>query len=120
MLHFMLTMLVEGPAFDIILNSGQGGGCESWSRLVLEYDPRSRVRAAGSMKLSMQRSQCTSAGREKPCMDDDVKVGCGLKNMTDESLRDHLVLQSKRLTTYAMVRAATGSSPMLVGALMTG
>ena len=50
----------------------------------------------------------------------DVKVGCVLKNMTDVSLRDHLVLQSKRLKTYAMVRdeamdvvqarAVTGSS----------
>ena len=48
-LHFMLTMLLEGPALDIILNSGQGEGYESWQRLVLEYDPRSRVRAAGSM-----------------------------------------------------------------------
>ena len=57
-------------------------------------------------------------------------IGCVLKNMTDESLRDHLVLQSKRLTTYAMVRdevmdavqarAAIGSSPMLVDALMDG
>ena len=60
--------------------------------------------------------------------DDDVKVGCVLKNMADESLRDHLVLQSKRLTTCAMVRdevmdvvqarAPTGSSPMLVDALV--
>ena len=50
--------------------------------------------------------------------------------MTDESLRDHLVLQSKRLTTYTMVRdevmdvvrarAGTGSSLMLVDALMNG
>ena len=52
------------------------------------------------------------------------------KNMADESLRDHLVLQSKRLTTYAMVRdevmdvgqvrGATGSSPVLVVGLTTG
>ena len=50
--------------------------------------------------------------------------------MTDESLRDDLVLQSKRLTTCAMVcdevmdvvqtRAPTGSSHMLVDALMKG
>ena len=61
-------MLVEGSAaLDIILNSGQAEGYESWRRLVLEYDLRS-------------------------------------KNMTDESLRDHLVLQRKRLTTSAMVR----------------
>ena len=50
--------------------------------------------------------------------------------MAYESLRDHLVQQSKRLTMHAMVRdevmdvvqarAATGSSPMLVDALMKG
>ena len=39
-------MLVEGLALDII---GQGEGSESGQRLVLEYDPRSLVRAAGSM-----------------------------------------------------------------------
>ena len=66
--------------------------------------------------------------RTSKAFDDDVKVGCVSKNITDESLRDHLVLRSKRLTTCAMVRdevmdvvqarAATGSSPMLVDALM--
>ena len=136
--HFMHMML----ALDIILNSGQGEGYETWRRLVLEYDPRSWVRAADSMmnilshpfisdtnsfeafdvKVSMYERRTSKA------IDDHVKVGCVLKNMTDESLRDHLVLQSKRLTTYAMIRdevmdvvqarAATGSSPMLVGALM--
>ena len=45
----VLAMLVEGPALDIILNSGQGECYESWRRLGLEYDPRSRVRAAGSI-----------------------------------------------------------------------
>ena len=64
--------------------------------------------------------------RTSKAIDDDVKVGYILKNMTDESLRDHLVLQS----TQAMVRdevmdvvqarVATGSSPMLVDALMKG
>ena len=48
-LHFMLAMLVEDPALDIILNSGQGEGYESWRRQVLEYDLPSWVRAAGSM-----------------------------------------------------------------------
>ena len=96
-LHFMLTMLVEGPALDIIMNIGQGEGDESWRRLVLEYDPRSRVRAAGSMmeilshlftsdtnsfeafdaKVSMLEHRTSNA------IDDDVKVGCVLKNMTD-------------------------------------
>ena len=62
--------------------------------------------------------------RTSKAIDDDVKVGCVLKNMIDESLRDHLMLQRKRLTTYAMVRDGvvdvaqardtTGSSPMLV------
>ena len=150
-LHLMLTMLVEGPPLDIILNSGHGEGYESWRRLVLEYNPRSMVRAAGSMMESLShlshgirsnasmQSLNARAEHVKGWMmmkknddddDDDVKVGCVLKNMTDESLRDHLVLQSKRLTTYAMVRdevmdavqarAAIGSSPMLVDALMDG
>ena len=49
-------------------------------------------------KVSMHERRTTKV------IDDDVKVGCVLKNMADESLRDHLVLQSKRHTTYAMVR----------------
>ena len=48
-LHLMLTMIVEGSALYIVLNAGHGEGYEAWRRLVLEFDPRSRVRAAGSM-----------------------------------------------------------------------
>ena len=33
-----------------------------------------------------------------------VNDGCVLKKMADESLKDHLVLKSKRFTTCAMVR----------------
>ena len=117
-LHFMLTMLVEGPALDTLLNSGQGEGCESWRRLVLEYDPCSRVRAAGSLMVILSHLftsvSCSCEAfdakvslherRTSEAVDDDVKVCCVLKNMSDESLRDHLMLQSKRLTTYVMVR----------------
>ena len=86
-LHLMLTMLVEGPPLDIILNSGHGEGYESWRRLVLEYNPRSMVRAAGSMmeslshlshgirsNASMQRSQCTSGARQRMDDDDDDEM----------------------------------------------
>ena len=38
---------MEGLALNII---GQGEGSESWQRLVLEYDPRSLVRAAGFIR----------------------------------------------------------------------
>ena len=97
--HFMLTMLVEGPALDIILNSGQGQGYESWWRLVLECDPRSRVRVAVSM-INIVSHPCTSdsssfeafdakVSDDEDDDDDDVKAGCVWKNMTDESLRDH-------------------------------
>ena len=76
---------------------------------------------ASDAKISMHE------GRTSKAIHDEVKVGCVLKIMADESLRDHLVLQSNRLTTYAMVRdevmdvvqarAVTGSLPMLVDAL---
>ena len=68
--------------------------------------------------------------RNKKVVDDDVKVGVVLTNMKDETLRNHFLLQSKRLTTYAMMRSevdeltqareATGSSPMQVDALWKG
>ena len=75
-------------------------------------------------KVSMHERRTTKV------IDDDVKVGCVLKKMADESLRDHLVLQSKRFTTCAMVRdeimhvvqagAVAGSLPILVDALTKG
>ena len=59
-----------------------------------------------------------------------VNDGCVLKKMADESLKDHLLLQSKRFTICALVRneirgvvqagAAAGSSPILVDALTKG
>ena len=93
----MLTMLVEGPALDVILNSGEGEGYESWRRLVPEYDPRSRVRAAGSVMEIPKHFFTSDASsfeavdaqvsvherRTSKANDGDVKVGCVLKNMTD-------------------------------------
>ena len=110
-LHIMLTMLVEGPAFDIILNSGQGEGCESWRQLVLEYDPRSRVRAAGSMKVILSHPFTVDsssfeafyakvsihARRTSKVIDDDVKVGCSLKNMAYKLSGDHLEQAARNL-----------------------
>ena len=138
-------MLVDGLALDIILNGGQGEGYESWRRLVLECDPRSRVHAASPVmeilshpftadSCSFEASDAKVSMHERRTTevidDDDVKVGCVLKNTADETLRHHLVTQSKLLTTYAMVRdeimgvvqarAATGSSPVLVDALPKG
>ncbi len=55
-------------------------------------------------------------------------MACGvvLKNMQDQTLRTHLVLHSKRLTTFQAIRdevvdirrtqLATGSTPMDIGA----
>ena len=143
-LHMMLTMLVEGPVLDIILNSSQGEGYESWRRLVLEYDPRSEMRTASSMMEILSHPFTADSSSFVPfdarismherrtlkVTDDDVKVGCVLKKHGERVIADHLVLQSKQLTTYAMVRdevvgvvqarAATGSSPMLVDALTKG
>ena len=53
-LHFILTIVVEELDLDIILNSGQGEGKGILAATgLLEYDPRSRVRAAGSMMDSL-------------------------------------------------------------------
>ena len=49
-LHFMLAMLVEGFALDIILNSGHGEVDESWRRLVLEFDPSFASRPQGRIR----------------------------------------------------------------------
>eukprot|EP00974_Lingulodinium_polyedra_P012702 1230845-Lingulodinium_polyedra.AAC.1 len=38
--------------------------------------------------------------RTTKVIDDDVKVGVVAKSMQDERMRDHLILQSKRRTTY--------------------
>ncbi len=79
---------------------------------------------AFEMKVKQHERSCNEV------VDDDVKVGVVLTNMKDETLRNHLLLQSKRLTTYAMMRSevdeltqareATGSGPMQVDALWKG
>merc|ERR1712194_313454 len=140
-LHYMLTQLLSGTPLDIALNVGEGEGLEAWRRMNLEYDPRASTRTAGGimeiLKHPFTAESASFETFEKLCraharrtgkqLEEEIKVGVVLSNMMDIDLKNHLVMQSKRLTTFvdvrsevadiARTRAATGAVPMMVDAI---
>ena len=140
-LHYLLVQLLAGTPLDMVLNAGAGEGAEAWRKLVAEYDSRAATRAAGSMmevlKHQFSSDISTFEAFEKLVkahnrrtikeLEDDVKVGVVMMNMQDAGIREHLILHSKRLTTFTEVReevadisrtrSATGVVPMLIDPL---
>ena len=49
-LHFPLMMPTTGKVLDVVGNAGESEGLETWKRLVLEFYPRAKLRAAGLMQ----------------------------------------------------------------------
>ena len=118
-LHFMLTQLVSGPAFDICVNAGLGEGVEAWRKLTAEYEPRVKSKTAGSLlsllKYPVEPTTGSFEAFDKMCsvheritgspLSDELKMGIVLANISDVDIRNHLVMHSTRVDTYGKVRA---------------
>ena len=106
----------------LILNGGQGEGYESWRPLVLEYDPRSRVRAAGSMMDLLSRILSLADSCSFEAFDAKVSIG-GRVTEGPLGVAEHAAscaMVRGEIMDVAQARAATGSSPMLVDAHTKG
>ena len=124
-LYTVLQSVCEGEPFDIVLNAGQGNGLEAWRRLHKRFDPstagRHRNILGAIIRPPRQKLENLSAALEaweervaryerkkdekgnRRVLADDIKVAA-VGGMVPEALEEHLVLNGKRLTTYASVR----------------
>ncbi len=142
-LHYVLTLTCLGDALDRVMNAGPGEGALAWRALVDEYDPRTALHASGAMcevlKHVFTADTSTFASFERKVLnyqrisgkvlDEDMKVGVVISNMSDSEIQKHLMMNTRKLKTYRAVcdevqdilhtRSATSAGP-LVDALAKG
>ena len=118
-LYHMLVMLCKESALTRVINAGHGNGLESWRQLVMFHEPASLVRHAGLLLellsfsfegdvaarlASFDREAAryeASSGEDFP---DNIRIGVVLRQLPEGGLRQHLILNSSRVTTWALLK----------------
>ena len=118
-LYYVLAMLVKGRALDIIQNSGPGEGVEAFKKLEETYHPKVASRFVGSLTLILSTRFSSDIESELELfeknirryeqesgktLDDEILLGVVINGLQDNSMRDHIIRNSSRLTTYQLVR----------------
>ena len=143
-LYYMLVMICKSSALTRVVNAGPGEGLEAWRSLVLYHEPSSQMRSAGlllellaydfegdvSGKLvAFERDIFRYEQSSKEKFPDSIKIGTLLRRLPEGPVRQHLLLNSARLTGWASMRdevenlrraqlaSASGPMPMDVSAL---
>ena len=143
-LYYILLMLCQGTALNIIVNAGELQGCIAWRRLHQRYEPKAKTRFAGQMlellswsfdgdlqgRLELfERHLARFENDSKEKMSDPIKIGIVLRQLTEGPLKQHLLMQSERLQLWpdfrdeiVNIRRAQASlhMPMDIGALNKG
>ena len=122
-LYYILSLLTDGEALDIVQNSPTNNGMEVWRRMVSRWEPRVPSRFRGMLqavlfpKWDIPGADVTQllTAWEKQVQDyeqqsgddisDAIKLGVVLHHLPDASLREHLLLNSQSYSTYTLMAA---------------
>ena len=122
-LYYILSLLTDAEALDIVQNSPVSNGLEVWRGIVARWEPKVPSRFRGMLqailfsKWDIPGSDVTQllTAWEKQVQDyeqqsgdkipDAIKLGVVLHHLPDTSLREHLLLNSRVYDTYALMAA---------------
>ena len=122
-LYYILSLLTDAEALDIVQNSPVSNGLEVWRRMVARWGPKVPSRFRGMLqailfpKWDIPGSDVTQllTAWEKQVQDceqqrgdkisDAIKLGVVLHHLPDTSLREHLLLNSRVCGTCALMAA---------------
>ena len=144
-LYYILVMLVKGRALDVVQNTGPGEGAEAMRRLEEMFHPRVASRFVGTLSLilntrfsgedleaeleAFEKTIRRYEQESSKSIDDEMLMGIIINGIQDNSIRDHVIRNASRLTSYQSVRAellemsrtsrvlAQMPSPMEIGAV---
>ena len=146
-LYYILVLICKAAALNMVINAGKGEGLVAWKRLCSHYEPGVRTRQVGLLvellafnfsgdiesrleefDRAISRYDERATGPEAR-LTDAIKVGVVIRNLEEGALRQHLLLNMARLSTWASFRAevaqirraqatlsVSGPVPMEVGA----
>ena len=118
-LYYVLVMLSSGAALDKCHNSGINEGFETWRNFVMEYEPRLKTRTVGllmqvlSYKFSgnlatrldgFERLVRDYESQSREAVTDATKIGVVMLGMEEPQIREHLIRNAARLTTWPIMR----------------
>ena len=144
-LYFVLIMQTKGEPLDIVVNAGNGEGLEAWRLLCLRYEPRVHSRQAGMLleilswdfsgdtmlRIEAMERRITEYEKGGDVLSDAIRIGIVMKNLPDGNVKQHLIMNSERLSQWTTFREevynikraqnaaqfGAGAVPMDVGAL---
>ena len=144
-LFYILVMIMRGQPLTMVTNVGTSEGFLAWEKLIEFYEPTVRTKQAGQLlgilswdfsgdlqhKIEQfDRTVSLYQARSLEVISDSMKIGIALRQMEEGSLRQHLLMNSSRLTTWKTFKseivdikrasAAVGAVPMDIGALGKG
>eukprot|EP00971_Amphidinium_carterae_P287740 5712331-Amphidinium_carterae.1 len=119
-LYYLLVLLLDSQALATVKPVTQGEGFVAWRALVDRFQPKRPGRFAGLLQdllhytfpvvsiesaldefeYGMSRYEQESGDR----ISDNIKLAILQRGMTDEQMRQHLVLHAGRLNTWAIAR----------------
>ena len=119
-LYYMLVMLCKTTALTRVVNAGPQEVSEAWRLLVQYHEPSSLTRSAGLLQELLNFSFEGEIAARLAQFDRDIdryekasgetfptniRIGVTLRMMPDGPLKQHLVLNSARLTTWEGLKA---------------
>ena len=118
-MYYILVMTTAGAALDKCHNAGVNEGFEAWRQFVMEWEPKLRTRYVGLLmnvlgyrfrddiptKLAaFERTLHDYENQSTKTVDDGIKIGVTMLGMEDMRVKEHLIRNSVRITSWNQMR----------------
>lgn len=118
--YYMLMTLCKSMALTQIINAGSQEGLEAWRMLVETHEPSSLTRSArllqelltsffeGDISVRIAQYDRDVDRNEKSgneVFPQNIRIGVALRMMPEGAMKQHLVLNSARLTSWVLMKS---------------
>ena len=118
-MYYILVMTTAGAALDKCHNAGVNEGFKAWRQFVMEWEPKLRTRNVGLLmnvlgyrfrddsptKLAaFERTIHDYEKQSTKTVDDDIKIGVTMLGMEYMRVKEHLIRNSVRITSWNQMR----------------
>ena len=118
-MYYILVMTTAGAAVDKCHNAGVNEGFEAWTQFVMEWEPKLRTKYVGLLmnvlgyrfrddiptKLAaFERTVRDYENQSTKTVDDDIKIRVTMLGMEDMRVKEHLIRNSVRITSWNQMR----------------
>ena len=117
-MYYILVMTTAGAALDKCHNVSANEGFEAWRQFVMEWEPKLRTRYVGLLmnvlgyrfrddipsKLAAFERTVHDYENQSTKTVDDIKIGVTMLGMEDMRVKEHLIRNSVRITSWDQMR----------------